>query len=185
MDISKPGNPNSFDRKPFSKKEIKTLWDAQKSNQYLSVVLMLIYTGVRIGELLDLEKKDIHLDERWFYVKESKTDAGIREVPIAEKIVPFFEYWMQKECDHLICTPDEEPFLYRNYYDSYWTPLMQQMNMKHRPHDTRHTCVSLLTEAKVDERIIKKIVGHKGQGVTQIVYTHVDLPYKLEAINLI
>ena len=185
VDISKPGNPNSFDRKPFSKKEIKTLWDAQESNQYLSIVLMLIYTGVRIGELLDLEKKDIHLDERWFYVKESKTDAGIREVPIAEKIVPFFEYWMQKECDHLICTPDEEPFLYRNYYDSYWTPLMHQMNMKHRPHDTRHTCVSLLTEAKVDERIIKKIVGHKGQGVTQIVYTHVDLPYKLEAINLI
>ena len=118
-------------------------------------------------------------------MKESKTDAGIREVPIAEKIVPFFEYWMQRKCDHLICTPDEEPFLYRNYYDSYWTPLMQQMNMKHRPHDTRHTCVSLLTEAKVDERIIKKIVGHKGQGVTQIVYTHVDLPYKLEAINLI
>ena len=55
----------------------------------------------------------------------------------------------------------------------------------HRPHDTRHTCISLLTEAGVDERIIKKIVGHKGQGVTQIVYTHVDLPYKLEAINLI
>lgn len=102
VDISKPGNPNSFDRKPFSKKEIKTLWDAQESNQYLSVVLMLIYTDVRIGELLDLEKKDIHLDERWFYVKESKTDAGIGEVPIAEKIVPFFEYWMQKECDHLI-----------------------------------------------------------------------------------
>lgn len=75
------------------------MWDAQKSNQYLSVVLMLIYTGVRIGELLNLEKKDIHLDERWFYVKESKTDAGIREVPIAEKIVPFFEYWMQKEGD--------------------------------------------------------------------------------------
>lgn len=169
----------------MGKKEIKTLWDAQKSNQYLSVVLMLIYTGVRIGELLNLEKKDIHLDERWFYVKESKTDAGIREVPIAEKIVPFFEYWMQKEGDQLICTPDEEPFLYRNYYDSYWTPLMQQMNMKHRPHDTRHTCVSLLTEANVDERIIKKIVGHKGQGVTQIVYTHVDLPAKLEAINLI
>lgn len=83
----------------MGKKEIKTLWDAQKSNQYLSVVLMLIYTGVRIGELLNLEKKDIHLDERWFYVKESKTDAGIREVPIAEKIVPFFEYWMQKEGD--------------------------------------------------------------------------------------
>lgn len=176
------------------------MWEVQASNESLTVVLMLIYTGVRIGELLDLEKKDIHLDERWFYVKESKTEAGIREVPIAEKVVPFFEYWMQKDCDHLICAPDEEPFTYRNYYDSYWIPLILQLNMGkyvieedkkepvykgHRPHDTRHTCVSLLTEAKVDERIIKKIVGHKGQGVTQIVYTHVDLPYKLEAINLI
>ena len=57
--------------------------------------------------------------------------------------------------------------------------------MKHRAHDTRHTCVSLLTEAGVDERIIKKIVGHKGQGVTETVYTHLELPIKLEAINKI
>ena len=57
--------------------------------------------------------------------------------------------------------------------------------MNHRPYDTRHTCVSMLTEVGVDERIIKKIVGHKGQGGTQIVYTHLELPIKLEAINKI
>ena len=45
--------------------------------------------------------------------------------------------------------------------------------------------MSLLTEAGVDERIIKKIVGHKGQGVTETVYTHIELPFKLEAINKI
>ena len=198
VDISKAGNPNAYNRKPFSKDEIKILWDVHESNQYLTVILMLIYTGCRIGELLDLEKKDIHLEDRWFYVKESKTEAGIREVPIAEKVVPFFEYWMQKDCDHLICTPDEEPLKYRNYYDSYWLPLMLQLNMGkfvmkddkevyegHRPHDTRHTCISLMTEKKVDGRIIKKIVGHKGQGVTETVYTHLELPVKLEAINLI
>lgn len=200
VDISRPGNPNSYDRKPFTKKEIKMLWDAQGSNEYLSVVLILIYTGVRIGELLNLEKKDIHLDERWFYVKEAKTSAGIREVPISEKIAPFFEYWLNKDCEYLICTPDDKPFTYRNYYDTYWVPLMLELGMGkyiikedkkepvykgHRPHDTRHTCVSLLTEAKVDKIIIKKIVGHKGQDVTEIVYTHIDLPVKLEAINLI
>lgn len=186
VDISKAGNPNAYDRKPFSKKAIKIIWDAHESNVYLTVVLILIYTGVRIGELLDLEKKDIHLDERWFYVKESKTDAGIREVPIAEKIVPFFEYWMNRNCDHLICTPDDKPFTYRNYYDSYWIPMMKELSLaKYTPHCTRHTCVSLLTEAGVDERIIQKIVGHKGQNVTQVVYTHVDLPFKLEAINKI
>lgn len=185
VDISKPGNPNGYDRKPFTKKHIKAVWDAQPSNDYISIVLMLIYTGVRIGEMLELEKKDVHLDERWFFVKESKTESGIREVPIAEKIVPFFEYWMKKDCDFLVCTPDNQPFTYRNYYDSYWTPLMQQLNMTYTPHCTRHTCVSLLTESGVDERIIQKIVGHKGQNVTQVVYTHVDLPFKLEAINKI
>lgn len=200
IDISKPGNPNAYDRKPFSKKDIKTLWDVQSSNQYVSVILILIYTGLRISELLDLKKENIHLDERWFYVQESKTEAGVREVPIAEKMVPFFQYWMDKKCDYFICTPDGEPFTYRNYYDSYWIPLMLQLNMGkyvveegkkepvykgYTPHCARHTCVSLLTEAGVDERIIQKIVGHKGQNVTQVVYTHIDLPYKLEAINKI
>lgn len=185
VDTSQAGNPNAYNRKPFSKKEVKMVWDAKDSNTYMSVVLILIYTGVRIGELLSLKKDDVHLDERWFYVRESKTESGIREVPIAEKIIPFMEYWLNRSCDFLICTPENEPFTYRNYYDSYWVPLMQSLSLEHTPHCTRHTCVSLLTEAGVDERIIKKIVGHKGQGVTETVYTHLELPIKLEAINKI
>lgn len=185
VDISTAGNPNAYNRKPFSKKAIKSLWNASGSNEYISAVLILIYTGLRISELLDLKKEDVHLDERWFYVKESKTSAGIREVPIAEKIVPFFESWISKNSDYLICTPDGKHFSYRNYYDSYWKPIMDALSLKYTPHCTRHTCISLLTEAGVDERIIQQIVGHKGQNVTQIVYTHVDLPNKLEAVNKI
>lgn len=75
----------------------------------------------------------------------------------------------------------------RNFRDSYWKPLLEEMglNPDHRPHDTRHTCVSLLTKEGVDERIIKKIVGHAGKGVTQQVYTHMDMEQLLEAINKI
>lgn len=186
VDITKAGNPNSYKRKPFNKTQIKRLWKNVEANEYLNTVLILIYTGLRIGELLDLKKEDVHLEERWFFVKESKTSSGIREVPIAEKIVPFFSSWMEHDGEYLITTPSGAHFEYRNYYDSYWKPLMEQFNMSdHRPHDTRHTCVSLLTAALVDERIIKKIVGHKGLGVTQTVYTHVELPAKLEAINKI
>ena len=32
--------------------------------------------------------------------------------------------------------------------------------------------ISMLTVAGVSDKIIKKIVGHKGQGVTEVVYTH-------------
>jgi integrase len=187
VDISKAGNPNAMDRKPFTQKDIKLLWGSKDANIYMTVILMLIYTGLRIGELLDLKKEDVHLDERWFYVRESKTDSGIREVPIAEKIVPFFEYWMNRKCEYLVCTPDDNQLTYRNYYDSYWQPLLDELNLgSHRPHDTRHTCVSLLTTQGVDERIIKKIVGHSGaMTLTERVYTHLDVKVLLEAINKI
>ena len=59
------------------------------------------------------------------------------------------------------------------------------LNKDHKPHDTRHTCVSLLTKARIDERIIKKIIGHSGKGVTEIVYTHIDMQQLLEAIDKI
>ena len=184
LDTSKPGNPNKMDRKPFTHEEVALLWKFQ-NDPYVSVALIMIYTGVRIGELLNLRKEDIHLEERWFYVRESKTAAGIREVPITEKIVPFLECWLNRNCDYLICSPSDEALSYYSFRDTYWNAVMKSLSFDHRPHDTRHTCVSLLTEAGVDERIIRKIVGHKGQGVTETVYTHLELPIKLEAINRI
>lgn len=53
----------------------------------------------------------------------------------------------------------------------------------HRPHDTRHTFISRMVAAGVDERIIKRIVGHTGTGVTDTVYTHIDLQTLLDAVN--
>lgn len=186
VDISKAGNPNAYNRKPFTKKEVQSVWKWKDSSEYIQVILILIYSGVRIGELLDLKKGNVNLEEKWFDVVESKTESGIRKVPIADKVFPYFEHWMSKnDCEYLLSTPEGEHFKYRNYYDSYWTPFVGQIGMTHRPHDTRHTCISLLTVAGVDERIIKKIVGHKGQGVTQQVYTHVEIGELLDAINKI
>lgn len=183
----KDKNPNSKDRKPFTSAEIETIWGRKDGNENMSIILILIYSGVRIGELLDLKKEHINLDEKWFDIKEAKTRAGIRRVPIADKILPFFKGWYNKnDCSYLLSTSDNKPFLYRNYYDSYWKPLMEQMSMsEHRPHDTRHTCISLLAATGIDERIIKKIVGHQGQGVTEIVYTHFEFKQLLDAINQI
>lgn len=186
VDINKAGNPNAYNRRPFSKKEVQTVWKWKDQNEYIPVILMLIYSGCRIGELLNLKKENVNLEEKWFDVIASKTEAGIRKVPINEKVLPFFEHWMTKnDCEYLLSTPDAKHFTYRNYYDSYWTPFIDQMGMKHRPHDTRHTCVSMLAAAGIDERLTKKIVGHKGQGVTETVYTHFEIAELLDAINQI
>jgi integrase len=189
IDISqyKDKNPNAYNRKPFSCSEIETVWAWNNSNEYINVIIMLIYTGVRISELLDLKKENVNLSERWFDVVASKTESGIRKVPIAKKVMPLFEYWYNKnDCEYLLSSTEGKHFEYRNYYDSYWKPLIDQMGLSnHRPHDTRHTCISLLTAAGVDDKIIKKIVGHKGQSVTESVYTHFEIQQLIDAIDLI
>lgn len=186
VDISQAGNPNALDRKPFTKQEIKKLWEWAAVNENVSMILMMIYSGVRIGEMLSLKKANVNLEEKWFDVVESKTDAGIRKVPIADKVLPFFTNWMNKnDCEHIWSTAEGKPIDYDNFIDSYWERMIDAMIMKHLPHDTRHTCVSLLTMAEVDERLIKKIVGHKGHGITQQVYTHIDIENLLAAINKI
>ncbi|MDR0947907.1 MAG: site-specific integrase [Lachnospiraceae bacterium] len=186
VNINNAGNPNAFNRKPFSKAEVKRLWEVKDANIYYTVVLMLIYSGCRISELLDLKKCDINLPERYFKVVEAKTASGIRTAPIAEKIYPFFEYWYNlNDCEYLLSTSESKHFIYRNYYDSYWKPLIDTLGMTHRPHDTRHTCISMLTVAGVSDKVIKKIVGHKGNGVTEIVYTHFEIEELVDAINRI
>lgn len=180
-------NPDKRDRNPFTTPEVDVLWNLKESNEYFTVILIYIYTGCRTSELLNLKKEDVHLDERWFMLTTStKTKSGIRKVPIAKKILPFMEYWMNKnDCEYLISSPEGQRFQYRNYYDSYWKPLVDYAGMKHKPYDTRHTCITMLKNAAVEERFIKKIVGHKGQGVTEIVYTHYELQQLLDAIDMI
>ena len=182
----KDKNPDKRDRTKFDRGEIDRLWELS-ADPYYQIVLMLIYNGCRISELLNVKKADVHLDEQYFDVVKSKTENGIRKVPIADKVLPFYRAWYEgSECDRLLHTPDQEPFDYRNYYDSYWTPLMEQIGFEHKPHDTRHTCISMLAEAHVDQTMIKKIVGHKGaMTLTERVYTHLDIQALVEAINQI
>ena len=66
-----------------------------------------------------------------------------------------------------------------------WRKLGQPYRLFQKYLYDRETCISLLAEAGVDDRLVKKIVGHKGQGVTQQVYTHFEIQALLDAINKI
>lgn len=182
----KDKNPDKRDRNKFTEAEVSRLWELA-DNPYYQIVLMLIYNGCRISELLDLKKENVHLDQQYFDVVKAKTDNGVRKVPIADKVLPFYKAWLEdSQCDYLLHTPEQKHFDYRNYYDSYWTPLMEQLGFSHTPHDTRHTCISMLAEAHIDQTIIKKIVGHSGaMTLTERVYTHLDIQALVDAINQI
>lgn len=177
-------NPNKYDRKPFSKKEIDMLWDF-RDDKYYQIVLILIYTGLRIDELLSLKKEDVSLKEHYLNIIKSKTQSGIRKVPISDYIFDFIQEWYESsKCDYLLHTEDQKKFNYRNYYDSYFVPLMERLGLSQTPHCCRHTCISLLAEAKVSPTYSKMIVGHKGaMSMTEKVYTHIDMKELIKAVN--
>jgi len=175
-----------MDRDKFTKQDVNRFWELAE-DKYYQIVLMLIYTGVRISELLDLKKVNVNLKEQYFDVLLSKTENGIRKVPIADKVLLFFTNWYNSsDCEYLLHTEDGAQFKYRNYYDSYFVPLMDNLGLKQTPHCCRHTCISMLAEAKVDQTTIKKIVGHSGaMTLTEKVYTHLDVKELVDAINKI
>lgn len=157
--------------KKFTAEEIAPLWE---DTMEYKLILMYIYTGCRPNELIGLNKSDVHLDEQYFYISKSKTPAGVRYVPIANKIKPFFEYYMLTPGKKLL------PITYSDLRAFYSLKIPD-----HTPHDTRSTFVSLMTEAGISEVIIQKIVGHSGGNVTRNVYTQLDIQTLLEAVNKI
>lgn len=184
INTKKAGNPNAIDRKKYSNKELDLLWK-HKEDERVMTVLIMIYSSCRIGELLNLKKVNVNLEEKWFDIIKSKTEAGIRRVPIADKIFPFFVYWYYKN-DSPYLISNGKKISYGKYRYSYRDPVNEELGMTHLPHDTRHTCVSMLTAKKVDERFIKKIVGHENRDdVTQSVYTHLDVEELRVEINKI
>ena len=93
----------------------------------------------------------------------------------------------RSKCPYAVCTMNGQKHLtYDNFKKRFWFPLMEQMNMNHLPHETRHTCISKLVVANVNQTVIKKIVGHKSiMNLTERVYTHIEIKELIEAINQI
>lgn len=183
----------------FSDSDIDVMWENKDKHEFISVILMLIYSGTRPGEIFSLKKKSVNLAEKWFYIEDGKNDNAIRQVPIHEKVFPFFEYWMNKgNSEYLITQPDgthiDFQFRHQHYVSNYWTPLLSDMgilqytNMRgevkeHAPHDTRHTFTSRWKDKKLDESMRRKIQGHAGKGQGEITYTHHELEKLLAELN--
>lgn len=174
-------------RRAFKREHIDLLWNVAGTNPNVPIVLMLLYSGVRINELLNLKKEDVNLDEQWFRVRASKTNAGIRIVPIADKVLSYWKAFMKRsKCPYAVCTTDGEQLTYDNFRKNYWHPLMDKLNMDYIPHETRHTCNSLLIMANCNPTIRKKIMGHKSQmDIGEAVYGHIYTDELLKAINMI
>lgn len=167
-----------------------------KGQETLMIMLMLIFNGCRISEFLDLKRADVHISERYFDVVDAKTQAGIRQVPIHEAMINFYQHFMNYEHDYLLSfekvlkkgQTKRCKYTYANFRDSYWDPMIKLLNLNEEltPHNARKTCASLMKHSKVDATYQKLILGHEGAlNLTEAVYTAVPIEDLVLAINQI
>lgn len=176
---------DTVEKKPFTEDEIKTLWDKSGENIYIKFILILLYSGARINEILSLNKSDVDFENRYFTINKSKTEAGIRIVPIHDKVYEFWkEFYNISKCKAMFVGQGGQRLEYSNFSRSYWKPLLTQLGMIHTIHETRHTFITRSIVQGLNKTIIKKIVGHKSQmDLTERVYTHIDIDELKNEIN--
>lgn len=180
VDIGK--NDKDSIRKPFTKKEIDKLWKLKDSPK-VDLVLIMIYSGWRPGELVTLKTEDIDLTEKTMRGG-IKTAAGKnRIVPINEKILPLIEKRYDPANEFLV-TGDRGTGISYSRFLRMFDALMENLGMTHKPHDCRHTFATLMNNAEANKVSIKRIMGHAQADVTE-GYTHKDIKELRKAINLI
>lgn len=172
-------------RKPFTKKEISRLFDVVKDIDLVDTILIMIFTGLRVGELLIIKNKDIDLKNRTI-IGGIKTEAGKdRIIPISNKIYNLVVNRINQGYEYFISKPDNKPYKYDNYYRDNFKPVMEQLGFKHKPHDCRHTFATLMSNAGADTIALQKIIGHASYQTTANIYTHKDIAELKRAIELI
>lgn len=172
-------------RKPFNKIEIQLLFNKIDINDFIDTILIMIFTGLRISELLLIENSNVNIKNRTMKGG-IKTDAGKdRIIPINKKILPFITKRYDEGHKFLITDSDGNQITYNSYYSDIWKPIMEELRLDHLPHDCRHTFVTLMDNAGANKTSLKRIVGHTSKDITSKTYTHKDLDELKKAVDLI
>ena len=167
----------------FTRNEVELLWE-HAADKNVQIVLIMIYTGMRIEELLSMKTADVHLNEKYM-VGGVKTSAGRnRVIPISDKVYPFIQTLYNPSNTYLI-TCNSKRYSRSDFMKNIWTPVMNTLGLNHLPHDTRYSCATMMDRAGVNENSKKTILGHSKEGITNKVYVEKDIEDLLTAINMI
>lgn len=169
----------------------KVLDDPDKFARYIEI---LLYTGLRRGELITLRVQDVHIDESTPYIEIrpeiTKTAESVRQVPIHARLIPIFRELIQgKDPQELIITTKTRKPYSGAYFDQTWTKKRTSYHAgmestAYAVHSTRHTFTTRLQEIGTKQIYIDSITGHgKAGGTTNAVYTHIRLPRLKEEID--
>lgn len=169
---------------PFSSGELELLWQ-NKDFPWVDSILIYIYSGWRVSELIQMPAENIDLQEGTFKGG-LKTAAGKnRIVPIHSKIRGFVEHRLSTNQEALFLI-NGKPASMASYTKQFKKTLASVgITTYHTPHDYRRTFTSLLDSAGVSQVCIDRLIGHASELLTTRVYTHKTIDELRQAIKMI
>lgn len=183
---------------PVEQKKIEHAVLADKRPKMFGVLLCL-YTGLRIGELLALEWDDIDFskgeltvcktchdgkaDGKYCRITEApKTLTSRRIVPIPKQILPLLRE--QKKKTHAAFVVGENKEISVRSYQYSFSLLLKRLDIPHHGfHALRHTFATRALECGMDVKTLSEILGHKSPVVTLNRYAHSLMPHKHDMMN--
>jgi integrase len=158
---------------------------AKAAGRYEPMVRVFTDCGLRLGEVLPLRREDF--DGETLQVRRTahegqilegtKTDHGEpdagRVVPVPATLAWMMEAQLQvsDEDDLLFTTPTGRIWRERNFYRDLWRPAQEASGLDMRPHECRHSYVTHLRAAGVNDADLAEIAGHRVETMLAR-YTH-------------
>lgn len=168
------------ERKIFDESEIEKIWKCYSEAADVTACRMLImlYTGIRPGELSTIRTENINLDEQWM-TGGIKTEKGKRrKIIIPDCIVPLIQYSIQQSKDGLLAK-----YAKNRLYDD-WNALRDRLGIRKEltPYCCRHTYITRLTALRVSPAMLQELAGHEDYDTT-LYYTHLSVADRLAEVN--
>lgn len=146
---------------------------AAAAGPHEAMVRVLADGGLRLGELLALERRDLsdgvlrvaRTAHEGRILDGTKNDHGQanagRDVPVPPALAAMLRSLAPRiDTPLLFPTPSGRVWRERNFRRDVWQPARKRTGMDIRPHEMRHSYVSLMRAAGVDPADLAEITGH-------------------------
>ncbi|MBW8825255.1 MAG: tyrosine-type recombinase/integrase [Acidobacteria bacterium] len=170
--------------------------------RYRALVLLDAYAGLRLGELAGLRRSQLDLERRVVRVSQiavevrggifhgpPKTNAGRRDVPLPRLVVDalrdHLDTYAAPAPDGLVFPGSDGGILRASQWrQRHWNPAIKAAGVDPlRPHDLRHTAVSLWIAAGASPKQIATWAGHTSVAVVLDRYGHLFPGHEREVID--
>lgn len=190
--IRRPAPSQGRDRRLTHGEEHRLLEACEShSNPMLAwIVKLALYTGMRHGEIVNLERSQIKLERRSVHLTDTKNNSS-RTVPLSNKAVAV----LREALNHPIRPIDTDLVFFgepgkdkkrRPYVTNrVWRMALERADIKElRFHDLRHEATSRFVEAGLSDQEVSSITGHKSMQMLKR-YTHLRTENLSEKIALL